>query len=70
MERTMLKAMNANHLSKPTKVALRTLDKLSSVIGVLLRRIKNVFQGFSTENWIVDGAQQKPKRERLLPLFD
>ena len=69
-EDTKLKAVDAKHLSKQVKVALRTLDKVSTDSTELLQWIKSLNPGLHTENWKVLDSKDEAIGRRLILLVD
>jgi hypothetical protein len=62
--------MNMKDHMKPVKMALRTRDRQSKDTGELLRWIKDLIPGLSTENWRVLDAQLEGKGQQLMLLVD
>jgi hypothetical protein len=68
MEGTKLKAMNKKMLPKPVKMAFRNKDKQAKYTGDLLRWIKDLNPGISSENLRILYTQLEPNRQRLIVL--
>jgi hypothetical protein len=69
-EGVRLKAIDAKHLPKPVKMALRTKDKVATGPEELLKWIKSLNPGLHTENWRVLDSKDEPIGRRLILLVD
>jgi hypothetical protein len=61
-----LKATDARNLPKPIRMALRIRDKVAQNQEELLKWVKNLNPGLSTEHWRVLDKQSQPKGQRLI----
>ena len=64
------KAIDAMHLSKPVKRALRTKDKAATGPEELPKWIKSLSSGLHTENWRVLNSKNKSTGRRLILSVD
>ena len=69
-EGARLKAIDAKHLPKPIKMALRTKDKVATGPEELLKWIKSLNPGLHMENWRVLDSRNEPFGRRLILLVD
>jgi hypothetical protein len=69
-EGARLKAIDAKHLPKPIKMALRTNDKVATGTEELLKRIKSLNPGLHKENWRVLDSRDEHFGIRLILLVD
>jgi hypothetical protein len=69
-EEVKLKTIDTKYLPKPTKMALRTRDKLSYVPEELHQWIKGLNPGLHTENWWVFDSSEDSTGRRLILIVD
>jgi hypothetical protein len=69
-EGARLKAIDAKHLPKPIKMALRTKEKVAKGPEEILEWIKSLNPGLHTENWRVLDSRDEPLGRRLILLVD